>query len=102
MLANGKSAVARTVVVGLALATGWLTRPATAEAQARGTLQVSAQVVDTKASSNDLLAARAALQQVAVGAPSNRPLTVPTLAQISVASSSEASGLVVTVDYSRD
>ena len=102
MLAKRKSAIGRTVVVALAVAAGWLLRPATAEAQARGSLQATAQVVDIQASSFDLLAAHAALQQVAAGAPSSRPSTVPTLAQISVARSPESSALVVTVDYSRD
>jgi hypothetical protein len=75
-------------------------RPSAAEAQARGTLQVFAQVVDAKAGSEGVQAARAALS----GAPSSSPTgrhAAPTLARVSVAyTSTQQPGVVVTVDYS--
>ena len=103
MTGQRRSAIARTLVAALLMTAAWFLKPAAAEAQARGTLQVTAQVVDTKISSDGLLAARAALQQAAVGAPAKEIGTVPTLAQVSVARSAEATaGLVATVDYSKD
>ena len=62
--------VARVVVTALLFGAALLARPSRAEAQGRGTLQVTAQVVDTKASFDGLQAARSALRQVAAGAPS--------------------------------
>src|SRR6266513_6053086 len=55
--------------------------PVAAQAQARGTLQVFAQVVDTKVSSDGLLAGKAALHQAA--STSGAPQTaVSTLARV--------------------
>ena len=62
-----RSVLTRVVVAGLLFGAAWLGRPINAEAQVRGTLQVSAQVVDTKASFEGLNAARVALRQAAAG-----------------------------------
>ena len=97
------SAITRAVVAGLVFAAAWLGRPINAEAQARGTLQVSAQVVDTKPSSDGLQAARLALRQVAAGAHGANLDTVSTLAQVSVARLPQGrSDLLVTIDYSKN
>ena len=71
-------------------------QPAAAEAQARGTVQVYAQVVDPKVSYDGLQAARAA---VAGGHEA-----VSTLAQVRVAypSGEQRPRVVVTIDYSKN
>jgi len=98
-----RSAVTRVVVAGLLFGAAWLGRPINAEAQARGTLQVSAQVVDTKPSFEGLQAARVALRQRAAGTQSENLNTVPTLAQVSIAEAPQGrSELVVTIDYSKN
>jgi len=98
-----RSAVARALVVGLVLGAAWLGRPVNAKAQARGTLQVTAQVIDTKASFDGLNAARVALRQAAAGTQGTNIETVSTLAQVSVARLPQGrSELVVTVDYSKN
>lgn len=82
--------VAALVVLGAAAL------PVAAEAQARGTLQASATVVDTRPSFEALRAARAALQP-----KTNK--TVATVAQISVERpTSRPSTIVVTIAYSRN
>jgi len=87
-----------------ALVAGFSTlRPAAAEAQGRGTLQVYAQVVDTKAGYDGISAARSALLAASTrsGAAQLNPVT--TLAHVSVAYPSEQrSGVVVTIDYSKN
>src|SRR6266480_7279011 len=103
MTSRRRSAITRAVVAGLVFGAVWLGRPTTAEAQARGTLQVTAQVVDTKASFDGLQAARVALRQAAAGTQSSDLDTVPTLAQVSIARPLQArSELVVTIDYSKN
>lgn len=96
-----RSDVTRSLVVALLAFGTLLLRPAAAEAQARGTLQVTAQVVDVKVSSQGLQAARAALFTRSTSATTRAP--VSTLAQVSVAyPSAERAGIVVTIDYSKD
>ena len=98
-----RSDVTRSLVVALLACGTLLLRPAAAEAQARGTLQVTAQVVDVQVSSQGLQAARAALfaPSTSSGAATRAP--VSTLAQVSVAyPSAQRSGIVVTIDYSKD
>ena len=98
-----RSTLARVIVVAVVLGAAWLSRPVHAEAQARGTLQVTAQVIDTKASLDGLQAARSALRQAAAGTQSSDLDTVPTLAQVSVARPPQGrSELVVTIDYSKN
>lgn len=97
-----QSLIGRTLSAALFVAGLAVLRPATAEAQARGTLQVFAQVVDTKASSEGLQAARVALGQVATGAVPSQASAASTLAQVRVARAPEGrSDLVVTIDYSK-
>src|ERR671922_1201558 len=91
--------VVRAVVTGLAFGAIWLGRPSAAEAQARGTLQVTAQVVDIKASFDGLQAARAALQHAAAATSQTSGInTVSTLAQVSITQPVGRSDLVVTID----
>jgi hypothetical protein len=81
----------------------WLGRPLSAEAQARGTLQVTAQVVDTKPSFDGLQAARVALRHAATGTQNASIDTVATLAHVSIAEPATGrSDLVVTIDYSKN
>ena len=75
--------------------------PVAAQAQARGTLQVFAQVVDTKVSSDGLLAGKAALKRGLSPSASTQQGAVPTLARVSVAYAPEQRPTVVlTIDYS--
>jgi hypothetical protein len=80
--------------------------PAAAEAQARGTLQASATVVDTKQGFGALDAARAALSAATDSRLDSRignVDTVTTVAQISVErQANPSSALLVTIDYSRN
>src|ERR1700752_1761749 len=81
--------VARVVVTALLFGAALLGRPSRAEAQGRGTLQVTAQVVDTKVSFDGLQAARTALRQVAAGTQATNVATTPTLAQVSISQPSQ-------------
>jgi hypothetical protein len=95
--------LARVVVALVVVGAACLGRPIRAEAQARGTLQVTAQVVDTKASFDGLQAARVALRQVEAGIQITSIDTVSTLAQVSIAQPPQGrSELVVTIDYSKN
>jgi hypothetical protein len=92
-------------VVAAALFFGWaLVRPVAAEAQARGTLQVSAQVVDTKVSSAGLRAAHSALRAFALTSPALPSHdAVTTVARVTVAYAPDRRpGIVVTIDYSKN
>lgn len=73
--------------------------PSLAEAQSRGIMQVSAQVVSMDESVAALSAARTAVARVARPADVRRPETAPTVARVSVARDPRA--IVVTIDYSR-
>jgi len=92
-------------VVGLVVL-GGAALPAAAEAQARGTLQASATVVDTKQGFGALDAARAAVRAATDSRTDSRIEslnTVATVAQISVErQASQSSALLVTIDYSRN
>jgi hypothetical protein len=103
MTSRRRSAILQAVVAGLMFGGVWLGRPLSAEAQARGTLQVTAQVVDTKASFDGLQAARVALRQAAAGTQNANIGTVSTLAQVSIAQPATGrSDLVVTIDYAKN
>ena len=83
--------VVTVLLVGAAFA------PRAAEAQARGTLQASATVVDTRTSFASLEAARNALR------PAADRRSVATVAQVSVQRpQQQPSAVVVTIDYSRN
>jgi hypothetical protein len=76
--------------------------PGVAEAQARGTLQVYAQVVDTKASYEGLQAAKVALQSGPSGSKSVQA-AVSTLASVSVAYvTKQQPAVILTIDYSKN
>lgn len=75
--------------------------PHAAEAQARGTLQATATVVDTRTSFASLQAAQGAIASVV--SAGRTPQAVATVAQVSVARPAERpNALVVTIDYSRN
>jgi len=77
-------------------------QPNTAEAQARGTLQATATVVDTRPSLDGLRAAQAALSTWTGSAVAVRD-SVQTVAQVSLQPRPEQSrALVVTVDFLRN
>ena len=86
--------------------------PSIAKAQNRGTMQVSAVVVDSKSEFAALYAARAATQSWAAPSSTAKPARddVTTVAQVSVVpqstptprGQSRISGLVVTIDYSKN
>lgn len=74
--------------------------PRAAEAQARGTLQATATVIDTRAGRTALQAAQGAISGVTGRA--RGPRAVETVAQVSVARPTDRRALVVTIDYSRN
>jgi hypothetical protein len=75
--------------------------PRAAEAQARGSLQATATVVDTRTSFASLEVAREAVRSVVV--PGAAQVAVSTVAQVTVQRADErAAALVVTIDYSRN
>lgn len=97
---NGRG-IAKVVVFGLTFALAALTLPAVAKAQNRGTLQVSARVVDSRPGFAALEATRAAAQDLATGRATRRE-TVSTVAQISVERKPATREVVITVDYSKN
>ena len=91
-------------VASLALL-GAAAMPSTAEAQARGTLQATATVVDTRQGFGALDAARQAVRSATDSRIESRigSEAVATVAQVSVErSANRPSALVVTIDYSRN
>jgi hypothetical protein len=98
-----RSDILGSVVVALLVLGASMLRPAAAEAQARGTLQVTAQVVDIKASSQALQVARATLFGPSTGAGARSDEAVSTLAHVTLAyPTAERSGVLVTIDYSKE
>jgi hypothetical protein len=97
-----RSSIIKAVSVATVLLVAVLALPRAAEAQARGTLQATATVVDTRTSFASLEVARSAVQ--AAVAPQTRNQSVAsTVAQVSVSRpESRPSALVVTIDYSRN
>src|SRR5947207_15744663 len=69
MTTRRRSAITPAVVAGLVFGAVLLGRPPTAEGQARGTVQVTAQVGDTKRRFDARRAGRRALRQAAIGSP---------------------------------
>jgi hypothetical protein len=96
----------KTMVVGALVVLGAAALPATAEAQARGTLQASATVVDTRQGFGALDAARSAVRSATDSRLDSRigsRETVATVAQVSVERpATRPSAVVVTIDYSRN
>jgi hypothetical protein len=98
-----RSDILSSVVVAVLVLGASMLRPAAAEAQARGTLQVTAQVVDIKASSQALQVARATLFGPSTGTAARSDEAVSTLAQVTLAyPTAERSGVLVTIDYSKE
>ncbi len=83
MAAHSRVSILKAVRTALVLSGSALLLPSLAEAQSRGTLQVSATVVDSKASFQTLDAARSAISQWA-SPTTGRQVDVTTLAQVSV------------------
>jgi len=106
MSKNSRFSYLKALRLGVLVVIGGAGLPAAAEAQARGTLQATATVVDTKQGFGALDAARSAVRAVAdsrrdsgIGSTG----TVATVAQISVARPADRpSALVVTINYSRN
>ncbi len=93
--------IGKAVSVATVLLVGATVLPRVAEAQARGTLQATATVVDTRTSFASLDAARNAVQ--ATLAPRGAaPVAVSTVAQVSVRRADDQTALVVTIDYARN
>jgi len=102
----------QTILIAVLLAISALSFPTLAKAQNRGTMQVSARVVDSRIEIQALDAARAATARWASASPQARLAGldhVTTVAQVSVTPTSVAtpagrqvSGLLVTIDYSKN
>ena len=97
-----RSSIIKVGSVVTVLLVGMLALPHAAEAQARGALQATATVVDTRTSFASLDVARSAVQS-AVAPQTRNQSTASTVAQVSVSRpESRPSALVVTIDYSRN
>lgn len=97
-----RSSIIKAVSVVTVLLVGMLALPRAAEAQARGALQATATVVDTRTSFASLDVARSAVQS-AVAPRTRNQSTASTVAQVSVSRpESRPSALVVTIDYARN
>ena len=97
-----RSSIIKVGSVVTVLLVGMLALPRAAEAQARGALQATATVVDTRTSFASLDVARSAVQS-AVAPQTRNQSTASTVAQVSVSRpESRPSALVVTIDYSRN
>ena len=97
-----RSSIIKAVSVATVLFVGMLALPRAAEAQARGTVQATATVVDTRTSFASLEVARSAVQS-AVAPQTRNQSAASTVAQVSVSRpDSRPSEIVVTIDYSRN
>jgi len=100
MRSRSRCLVSRVSWLGTLLVGGSTLLTVAAQAQARGTLQVYAQVVDTKVSSDGLKAAKAALRHAPSTAAAPQS-AVSTLARVSITHATEQRPTVVlTIDYS--
>lgn len=109
MNAMSRFSYLKAMLVGGLIVLGAAALPAAAEAQARGTLQASATVVDTRQGFGALDAARSAVRAAQSATDSRLDSrigsldTVATVAQISVERPTDRrSALIVTIDYSRN
>jgi hypothetical protein len=84
--------------VAALVALGMVAKPVTAEAQARGTVQATATVVDTRPGFEALQTARAAIQTAAHSREDSRIQSQQTV--VTVAQSPRA--MVVTINYARN
>jgi hypothetical protein len=102
MRAASQVSYLKALTVAALVVLGPVALPVAAEAQARGTLQATATVVDTKQGFGALDAARQAVQS-ATNSTIASPVAVATVAQISIERSADhRSAMVVTIDYSRN
>jgi hypothetical protein len=102
MRAPSRFSYLKALAVGALVLLGAAALPVAAEAQARGTLQATATVVDTRQGFGALDAARSAVRSVIDSRIGNRE-AVATVAQVSVERpANRPSALVVTIDYSRN
>jgi hypothetical protein len=98
-----RASILKAVSVATVLLVGTLTLAHPAEAQARGTLQATATVVDTRTSFASLEVARGAVQSVVAPSSLGSQSAAVTVAQVSVSRPESRPGaLVVTIDYSRN
>jgi len=106
MSAGSRFSYLKAMGVGILVVLGGAVLPAAAEAQARGTLQASATVVDTRQGFGALDAARSAVRSATDSRLDSRignVDTVATVAQVSVERPTDRhSALIVTIDYSRN
>ena len=106
MNAGSQFSYLKTLAVGALVLLGAAALPAIAEAQARGTLQATATVVDTRQGFGALDAARSAVRSATDSRLDSRigsRETVATVAHVSVERpATRPSALVVTIDYSRN
>lgn len=109
MSAGSRFSYLKTLAVGALVLLGAAALPGAAEAQARGTLHVSATVVDTRQGFGALDAARSALRSAQSATDSRLDSrigsseTVATVAQVSIERPpTRPSTVVVTIDYSRN
>lgn len=106
MNAGSRFSYLKATLVGALVVIGGAALPAAAEAQARGTLQATATVVDTRQGFGALDAARSAVRAATDSRLDSRIGsldTVTTVAQVSVDRPADRrSSLIVTIDYSRN
>jgi len=106
MNAGNQFSYLNVLAVGVLVVLGGAGLPAAAEAQARGTLQASATVVDTRQGFGALDAARSAIRSATDSRLDSRigsQETVATVAQVSVERpANRPSAVIVRIDYSRN
>ena len=106
MNAGNQFSYLNVLAVGALVVLGGAGLPAAAEAQARGTLQASATVVDTRQGFRALDAARSAIRSATDSRLDSRigsQETVATVAQVSVERpTNRPSAVIVRIDYSRN
>jgi hypothetical protein len=98
MRATAGFSMTKALILGSLGVLALVSRPAVAEAQARGTLQATATVVDTRPAFEGLQAARTAIQAAATTGTDSR--TESQQSVVTVARTRDR--LVVTIDYSRN
>ena len=101
MRTTPRLSIVKVLVVGALAGLSLVLAPRAAEAQARGTLQATATVVDTRTSFEALQAARSAVQSAI--RPDSSSHAVATVAQVSVdRPPTRPDTLVVTIAYARN
>lgn len=98
MRATARFSMTKALILGALGVLALVSKPAMAEAQARGTLQATATVVDTRPAVEALQAARTAIQAAATSGAGSRAESQQTV--VTVARTPDA--LVVTIDYARN